>query len=98
MVRHTVDAHRMRKHATINSPLLRDPPGKTRFTPNLRSHIRPAAPRNQPGPPRVPELRARCEINFWRVLSANSPTEPPHRAKSARRGPLGCSAKSPCHG
>ena len=28
--------------------------------------------------------RARCEINFWRVLSANSPT--------------GCSAKSPCHG
>ena len=36
-----------------------------------------------------PNLRARCEINVWRVLSANSPTEPPHRAPSARRGPRG---------
>src|SRR5437899_12171910 len=27
-----------------------------------------------------------------------APSEPPHRAKSARWGPRGCSAKSACHG
>jgi hypothetical protein len=42
----------------------------------------------------TPNLRVRCETNVWRVLSANSPTEPPHRAQSAQRGPRGARRKA----
>jgi len=39
-------------------------------------------------------LRGGCKINFRRVLSANSPVEPPHRAQTARRGPRGARHKA----
>ncbi len=47
-------------------------------------------------PPR--DLRARCRIDVWRGPSSNSPTEPPHRANHARRGPRGARRKAPVTG